>query len=185
MGRRGLRGKRSGRGSDILLPLRRGRFRGGPIRLAEAQPGLLGPGSSVHARPGESRRDPHGVLRRRSRAVRGFQGRGTELEPGIQRREMGQPVRFPGDRPRRRDQVGHPAPAAFWNHRIRHELPPRTVRGLARARRANPRLQLRVRQSDPDRRRAAANLLLLLEFRSRNARWPGRGAGAGVPRALR
>ena len=102
-------------------------------------------------------------------------------EPGA----LGGGLRLPHGEVGRRAAGGDPARPALGDGGLRLQHPPPDLRGLAGARRADARLQLRVRQPDPERRRAAAAGELLRQFDARDGRGAGRRAGAGAARSVR
>ena len=166
-------GRRSGR-APMSWPSS-SRAASSPIKQ---EPRLVGQGPALQPRPAQLRRSALRLFRRWRRGVRGVQGRRRSPATARPTRRNG-PTNydFPGRAVGRCREVGNPASAALGHRGLRVQHPQADLCRLARARGADPGLQLRTHQPDPERRRAAAHPVLFLELR------PGHDAGHSPPRA--
>ena len=103
-----------------------------------------------------------------------------ELNPARWAGEYG----FPAVKSGAGGEGGDPARTAVGHGGVRLQHAPPDLRGLAGARRADPRLQLRVHQPDGERRRPAAAGELLRQLGARHGGRAGGGARAGAARAV-
>ena len=162
-----------------------GAFEPGRFISFERDPGLLGAGPADQPGTEQFRHDPHRVLRRRGGAVPGVHRRRALGVPRDQPVALADRLRLPGGEVGGDRQGRDPARAAVGDGGVRLQPAPAAVRGLAGARRADPCVQLRVRQPDAERRRDAAAGELFLELGAGDGARAGGGAGARAARAVR